>query len=438
MFDAVFTELLASIRDGSLARDTDHDETELSALLDVPIEELRGGLQRLSDMGLVRQSGHGTFRLDSVSPERWAESSWVLVGLVEVAMRSSVGALGPAEVERYAELVARAREAASAHDPSALDTAMTDTIRFWGEATPNRVTGRLVLRSVVVDRYGLDPSRPWRIAGIEGWLAASLRAVREGDVAALERAAHVLLRLWHEHITDVAAQLGADPGPMLAPTGDGADAPFWAQWEPDDLWFELLGAVRDGSFRRGERYALAEVARRFRVPGARVLPDVRRLEMMGLVIADDDLGAIRVAEPTIDDWADSIRLLVGLQETAMRACVRRLSADERATATGLVDAAARYARTRDYAYTVSLLELTRFFSARSGNRYLQATVSLALSRLAHILPDPPVYRQWDLDDVFELTREAITTGDPEIASESCHALAVHHEAHIAEVRAARS
>lgn len=436
-FDGAYRTLLAASRDGRIPTGVDLHTSELGAELDIVPRLLRGGLERLADLGLVAPGPGGTVRFQTMAPERWAASSRLFVGYLEVAMRSAVTTLDQVAVERYAGLVDRLRRSARQRDPD-LDGAMTDSLRFWIETTPDALVARVALRSLELQRFGLNPSVPWRVWSVEGWCAASLQAARLGDPSAAERAAHVLGRLWPEYLRDAADTLGLPHERLLDPPAESLRTPDWAVWRDDALWEDMLGAIRDGSLERGRVYSFAELLPRFRAPHERLLPGIRRLELMGLVApAGEDGRSILVTEPTLDDWADTLAMLLGLHELCARDAVTRLDDADRATLDGLLGDTGRFAQRRDYAYTVSVLAITRFFAEHVGNGFLRDATLVTISRLAYILDDPPPFRQWNMQDFLALTREAAELRDPQLAADSAHALRAHFDAHIAEVRAAR-
>jgi DNA-binding GntR family transcriptional regulator len=432
MFDDAYQAVLAAIRDGRLPHDVDHDETEFGAAVDLAPLALQGALERLTDMGLVRPGSNGAFRVATLAPARWAQDVWALVGYLEVDMRSSMPAITDQDVERYAGIVEDARRAAAERDPAAMDTAMTASFVFWADVTPNRLASRFTVRALEQLRFGLATTVPWTVWRVEGWLAASLQAARLRDVPTAERAAHVLLRLWSTFLEEAAVTLGIDAPDLLVPPPIDPDEDAWV---PDDLWYQLLGAVRDGSLERGREYGFAELLPRFRVPYARLLPRIRRLELMGLVVAGaHGDGSIRIATPTVEDWVESQELLLGLHEQSARWSVPYLTADEREAVVARIDLAGRYAQVRDYAYPVVLTDITRYLAVHSRNRAVRASTLVVISRMAYVLEDPPRFKQWNMQDFLELSREAVETADADLAAEAAHALTGHFDAHIAGVR----
>jgi DNA-binding GntR family transcriptional regulator len=113
----------------------------------------------------------------------------------------------------------------------------------------------------------------------------------------------------------------------------------------------------------------------------------------------------------------------------------RLTDDDVEGLRALVARARREGRVRDYAYTSTLLEINRFLAARTPNRAMRQTTTVVIARLAYILPEPPTFRQWQVEDFLQLIEEAAEARDPETASEACHALALHFDAHVVDVHA---
>ncbi|ROS77875.1 DNA-binding GntR family transcriptional regulator [Curtobacterium sp. PhB130] len=431
VFDDAFALVLAGVRDGTLRDDTPYDVLALCERFDVRPAVLGGALQRLADIGLAHVTPGDVVRFTRLDPVAWAEGTRLLVGLVEVSMRALVPVATDDDVRRYEELVAAARRAAAERGDE-LDTTVLATIDFWAERTPEGFTARLLVRTMQQMRYGLATRPPWQDPDDEAWLASSLQALRLRDTGSAERAAHVFARLWERYLTSSAAVLGTD---LRQTAGHASDDLYWADWRPDADWFELLGSIRDESLVRGQEYPLRALTARFRVPLQRLLPMIRRLEVMGLVEAGPDReGSVLVSTPTVDDWAETISLLLGLQEMCARSSIPVLTDGDVDELTALIARARREARVRDYAYTTTLLELNRFFALRSPNRAMRQTTTVVIARLAYILPEPPPFRQWAVEDFLQLLEEAVTSRDPDIASDACHALAAHFDAHVVDVR----
>lgn len=436
LLDETFADVLGSVRDGTLAKDTDHDVLALCERYHVGPAALNGVLRRLREMGLARLAPTGaTVRFTHLDPATWAEGSWMLVGLVEVAMRSAAPAASDDDLQHYGDVVARARRAAAERGDE-LDPAVFATIEFWAERTPDLLVAHLLRQALAQVRYGLAIAAPWQVTDIESWVASSLQALRLRDRSSAERAAHVFARLWAHHLEHCATSWGLEPQALLSPTGASSSDMYWSDWQPDDPWFELLGSLRDGSLEPGHEYTARGLSARFRIPVPHLLPMLDRLEVMGLVRPGDGLDAsVTVTRPTLTDWSETLALLLGLQEMCARTSVARLTDDDREQLAAITLRIRRQARTKDYAYTSTLLELNRFFAAHSPNRAMRHTTTVVISRLAYILPEPPPFRQWEIEDFLQLIEEAVRTGEPDIASEACHALAAHFDAHIADVTA---
>ncbi|WIB77632.1 FCD domain-containing protein [Curtobacterium sp. MCPF17_002] len=435
VFDDAFTIVLAGVRDGTLREDTAYELLELCERFGLHPPVLEGALQRLADIGLARIDPADLVRFTKLDAVTWAEGSWLLVGLVEVAMRALAPVADDADVARYEELVTAARRAAAERGDE-LDPAVLATVDFWAERTPESFTGRLLVRTLQQMRYGL-PVRPvWTVTDVESWLASSLQSLRLRQTSSAQRAAHVFGRLWRRYLEASAPALGVAPDALLHPAGAASGDLYWADWRADDDWFEVLGSLRDGTLRPGHEYPLRALTARFRVPLRRLLPMIRRLEVMGLLEAGPDRdGSVLVTAPTVDEWAETISLLLGLQEMCARSCMPTLTDDDVEGLRSLLLRARREGRVRDYAYTSTLLEITRFLAVRTPNRAMRQTTTVVIARLAYILPEPPTVRQWQVEDFLQLIEEAAEARDPETASEACHALALHFDAHVVDVHA---
>lgn len=433
-FDAAYATLLAAVRDGSAEHDRAHGVAELAARYDLSMPEVRGAVRRLTELGLTAQLGDDTVSFVDLPATMWAESAWHLVGLVEVAMRTAAPRLGDDDVDGYAQLVAAARRAASERDPN-FDSLLIETVRFWISATPNDLAARLATRGLERLRYGLNPSPPWRVWPADGWLAASLQSARARDAASAQRAAHVLMRLWHDYMVEAAAFLGVPSEHMTAPGTVGTDTLAWVTPATGEAWPVVLGAIRDGSLVRGREYTFRELLQRFRSTPTQLRAALVRLDLVTLVETGPDVeSGIRIAEPGVDQWADMVEVLTGMQETCARWAVPLLDDDGRSELATLVATVRRQAMLRDYAYTATMLEFSRFFARRAPNRYMRESALVAVTGLAYVLEDPPPFPQWTIDDYLGLLEEAAAAGDPGLAAEAGHALAAHMDEHIAAVR----
>jgi DNA-binding GntR family transcriptional regulator len=435
VIDEAFMRILAGVRDGTLRHDVDHTELELGEQFDLRPGVLQGALQRFADIGMARRVPGDDIRFTTLDPVTWAEASWMLVGLVEVAMRAAVPAMTDDDVRQYEQLVTVARASAAARDDG-LDPAVFATIAFWADHTPEPLTAGLLRRALLQLRYGAASPAPWTVTAIESWLASSLQASRLRNAGSAERAAHVLGRLWRDHLTSVAERLGIAADALLRPVDAPSEHLYWADWQADDDWFEVLGAIRGGSLERGQEYAFSTLTARFRLPLRRLLPMLRRLEVMGLVEGGTDAdGSIVVATPGVEEWAQSLNVLAGMSEMSARSGFPELTATQAEEIQARITRVRRAARTRDYAYSVALFELHREIAVHARNRAMRETTLATISRLAFILPTSHPFEQWEIEDYLQLLEEAVQTRDPEVASEASHALAAHHDAHIAVVRA---
>ncbi|PYY40298.1 hypothetical protein DEJ03_16515 [Curtobacterium sp. MCLR17_043] len=327
------------------------------------------------------------------------------------------------------------RRAATLRTPD-LDPAFWASLRFWIDRSPNAALARLGRGALERVRFGTSPSVPFRNTDVDDWAAASEQALRYPSPRAAERAAHVLARVWENQLAAVAPSLGYNPAGLLTVTSAAADVPTWAAWAPDDLWWDLLALVRDGTLERGRTYPPQDVAARLRRSARILTPLFRRLELMGLVERPPDaLDSVRITDPGVQHWVDSLQLATTLTEMCARSAVPVLSADGRAELHRVIATVRQYARTRDYAFAVGMVELSRTLSRHTPNPWVAGNMRLAISRLAFVFDEAPPLRQWGVDDVLSLLDEAIDTGDPDLASAAVHALAVHYDAHVLEVTA---
>lgn len=434
-FEGTYRRLLAAIRDGELERGTDHDELELEHRVDAGVGELRGALYRLVYIGLARRTGPTTVRFEALAPARWAEGSWAVLDLLEIAFRAAITDLTPDQVSRYGELVDAAdRDVRLRSD--GLDTSMLATIAFWADETPNHFVGRLLHRTLEQYRYGLDPSPRWRVDGVDRWLAASSRAVHRADVVSAQQAVHVLARTWSDHLADVAAATGTDDPDVLRNPAPPPDPTVLVDDEPDAAWFDVLGAVRDGTWSAGEMVSVRELARRFHLPAARLVPIVRRLELMSMVRAVPGVeDTVVVRTPDLRDWQDSVQVATGVFEAAFRRMVPDLSDVEATAVSATLRRIGRLGRARDFGYVVALLSFARSCVDRLDNSFLRDSGRIALDRTAYIMEDRTTFRQFALDDFLELATDAVWARDPAVATEAMHAYGLHIDAHVAEVRA---
>lgn len=445
--DQAYRDVLGAVRDGSLGQDVTHDELALSGRFGLDPVVLHAVLERLSDVGIAVLDDHAAVRFRSLSPAAWVDNGWLLVGLVEGVMRSAVPVLTAADLVEQGRVAEALRRSAHLRTPD-LDQAFWASITFWIDRTPNVSLGRLTARAVERARFGVTPTIPFRSTEVDTWAAAAEQAVRYPGVRSAERAAHVLARLWGEHVDAAVAAFGGAPddtssassaSASTAPSAPSApsapaDSPSWAVWTPDDLWWDLLAMVRDGTLERDRTYRASAIAARLRQSVRRLVPMVRRLELLGLVeTRPDDPEGIRITRPDLQHWTDSLQLASTLVEACARWSVPTLDDAGRAELHGVIDRLRRQGRIRDYGYTMSVVELSRLLADHTPNPWLAGSLRFALSRLAFVFDEAPPFRRWDIEDVLTQLEDAIDRGDPDRAADAAHALNVHYDAHIVDV-----
>ncbi|QZQ55995.1 FCD domain-containing protein [Curtobacterium sp. TC1] len=435
-FDQAYRNVLGAVRDGSLGQDVAHDELALSGQFDLDPVVLHAVLERLCDVGLAVLDDRAAVRFRSLSPAAWVDNGWLLVGLLEGVMRSAVPVLTAADRAEQGRVAETLRRSAHLRTPE-LDPAFWASIAFWIDRTPNASLGRLTARAVERARFGVTPSIPFRSTEVDAWAAAAEQAVRYPGVRSAERAAHVLARLWGEHVDAAAAAFGKasdDGSPSSSAYSAPEDSPSWAVWTPDDLWWDLLALVRDGTLERDRTYRADEIAARLRQSVRRLMPMVRRLELLGLVeTRPDDPEAVRITRPDLQHWTDSLQLASTLVEACARWSVPTLDDTGRAELHDVIDRLRRQGRIRDYGYTMSVVELSRLLADHTPNPWLAGSLRFALSRLAFVFDEAPPFRRWDIEDVLTQLEDAIDRGDPDRAADAAHALNVHYDAHIVDV-----
>lgn len=110
----------------------------------------------------------------------------------------------------------------------------------------------------------------------------------------------------------------------------------------ETVFTQLLGAIRSGQVKQGERLREAEIAGRLGLSRGIVREALRRLEQEGLVVSLPHQGA-RIARPTYDDIAEIFSLRRLLEGFAVRLAIERLTdkgvADLQDTAQEMVEAA---------------------------------------------------------------------------------------------------
>lgn len=438
--DQAYRNVLGAVRDGSLGQDVVHDELALSGRFGLDPVVLHAVLERLSDVGIAVLDDHAAVLFRSLSSAAWVDNGWLLVGLVEGVMRSAVPVLTAADLVEQGRVAEALRRSAHLRTPE-LDAAFWASITFWIDRTPNVSLGRLAARAVERARFGVTPSIPFRRTEVDTWAAAAEQAVRYPGVRSAERAAHVLARLWGEHVDDAAAAFGTAPddGSPGSPSASSAhpapaDSPSWAVWTPDDLWWDLLAMVRDGTLQRDRTYRASEIAAGLRQSVRRLMPMVRRLELLGLVeTRPDDPEGVRITRPDLQHWTDSLQLASTLVEACARWSVPTLDDTGRAELHEVIDRLRRQGRIRDYGYTLSVVELSRLLADHTPNPWLAGSLRFALSRLAFVFDEAPPFRRWDIEDVLTQLEDAIDRGDPDRAADAAHALNVHYDAHIVDV-----
>jgi len=438
-YDQAYRRLLEAMRQGAIAPGTPHSEVELAQRAGLPLEQVRGAVLRLEYQGLVRRVAADSVAVVAVSPERWAEGGHALVAFIETAIRSTVPHLDDAEVDEYRVLVTTALESGRLRSDR-FSADLLSTLQFWADHGRIGLLARFTSRALEQHRFGLDPLPTWDEWDGGGWLGSSLLAAETRDQDTAHQAGHLLQAVWARHLTTVAEGLAIPADRLLAPPADTSAAAAFVSSELDDeTWWTVLGAVRNGTFAHGVVHDADDVSALTGRPERRARLAIRQLDVMGLVRqVPGGRASFTLATPTVDDWADTVELLVGLSESGLRLMLPVLDEGDVAAGRALAALVRRFGRSRDPRVTVALTDLSRFVVDRNPNAFLRDASLFALSRTFLLLEPAPAFRRWDLDVFLRRFEDALEHRDPDAASEAGHALARLADAHIADVRAERA
>ena len=446
-YAAEHRRLLTAVRDGRIGPGREHSVVELAAAADLTLEQVRAALVRLEYQGLVRRVTPDAVVVTQLRPEDWATAGQALALFVETSVRNTVPHLAEDEVDAYRTLVTAATDAIRLRS----DTVGPDvlaTLEFWGDHGRLPLLNRFVWGSLELHRYGLEALPPWQEWDTSGWLTASLHAATTRDPEAAQLAGHLLQDSWQRQEAASARFLGLPADGLRPPRGHGdpADtersgpaAPLVASERGDERWWTLLGALRDGAFARDVVHTLDEVAAVTGQSEHDLRLAVRQLDAMGLIALQPGARSpFTVRTPTLDDWADTVEMLVGVAEAGLRLLVPSRAPDDVAVGRAHAALVRRYAVSRDPRITVALTDMVRFIVDRTPNRFVRDALLVCLSRTFLVLEPAPTFRRWDLDVFLRRFEDALEHGDPDAASEAGHALARIADAHIADVRAERA
>ena len=443
-YEAEHRRLLTAVRDGSIDAGHQHSEVELAAAAGLTLEQVRAALVRLEYQGLVRRvRPDAVVVVTELRPEDWATGGQALALFVETSLRSTVPHLDQDEIDEYRALATTAADAVRLRSDT-VGPAVLATLEFWGDHGCLPLVNRFMRASLEVHRYGLEALPPWQVWDTSGWLTASLHAAVTRDADAAQMAGHLLQELWERQEEASARFLGLPADSLRSLRGDAADPaapvdgapPLVASERGDERWWTLLGALRDGTFAPDVVHTLDAVAAVTGQSESDLRLAVRQLDAMGLIaLQPGGQSAFTVRTPTLDDWADTVRMLVGVSEAGLRLLVPTRSAEDVAIGRAQAALVRRYAASRDPRTTTALTDIARFIVDRTPNRFVRGALLVCLSRTFLVLEPAPTFRRWDLDVFLRRFEDALEHGDPDAAAEAGHALARLVDAHIADVRA---
>jgi DNA-binding GntR family transcriptional regulator len=211
--------------------------------------------------------------------------------------------------------------------------------------------------------------------------------------------------------------------------GDGADA-----LSPDELRWRLIGAFRDGRYVDGSIVAIADLVTEFGVSRARLMPAVDHIVLAGHATRTDDRHLL-ITRPTVDDWADEVMLITGLNELATHDVVPLLDDDGAAELTALLERARRLGALRNVGYTEAIWAVHGYLADHTPNRLLGRAMRIVMSRAEIALTPTVQFDQWDMPDYFAMMLEAVASRDVELATEAARCLMPYASRHVAQHRA---
>lgn len=199
-----------------------------------------------------------------------------------------------------------------------------------------------------------------------------------------------------------------------------------------DTFERLLEAVRDGSLQPGSIIDEHAMVVRLGARAAAVRTAVVRLADLGLVAPEGD--AMRVVEPTFDDWADAYRAMLCLWGVTLRWTVPLLDEVEAAELTALADRADVLRERRDDDYGSALVTMVDWTIAHARNALAAAMLGTVTARWRFAMTARPVFRQWEASSFMMLLRTALTDRDGPLAEAAVLATTQNAEQHIGSSR----
>ncbi|WP_144765077.1 hypothetical protein [Curtobacterium sp. 9128] len=422
-FDEPYRRLLEAHRDGTLERGVPLRDVEVARTIGVPRLLVRGGLARLADAGLATMDDQGTVVLHVTGFASWHAAQVWWLAVFELTARTAVPVLTDEDVEAFETLVtATARQGALRSDTFA--PLFTDCLRFLVDRSPNALARREA-GFVLDELLSAQESVPaWAVWDSDAFLLVAARAARSRDPELMVDAVHAYADLaTGPHLDSVRAAFGLPSEP----------APAWERVDPEDLeppwrrdpaWRTVLGAVRSGVLPRGTEHTVGQLAQRFGMDLPVLMPQLRRLQQIGLAEPTAD-GAVRLTDPTLADWRDAGQLLDAASERCTALVVPLLTPADRRALADLVELLRYQSTVHDQAFTASVLQTARFFAERCGSPRLRNATRIALARVAYVVDHPPDFEQWFIEDYLAPLEQAAADADPMLATEASHALRRH-------------
>lgn len=425
----VTASLVGAIRGGLLSPGAVLDDDVLLLEHGVPPGAIPRVLDRLVALGLATRRRDRVVVVREPHFAEWVASVRMLTALIEGEIRSAVTRLTDDDVGELRVRGMRVLDLARARDPEHL-AALRAFNRFWRERTPNLALRREV--ELADARFAFLSARPpdFRRWDLDAYVSTLLRAAEDRDVELACDAAHAFIDLVDAWTVDEAGRLGEDldgaptPAPGLPPSGLADDDVFWT----------LLGWIRDGTFPVGTTLLRDDLVGRTGRPSSEVSTAIDRIATIGLVEIVNDRRA-DVRRPTPDEWADAVRMSVIVHEACVRWALPVLSDPDIAQFRALVTHVLRRGRTRDLGYTESYVAVPRFFAERTPVPDLLRLSRTTITRLAFMLTPTPPFEEWDVGDYLSTLVRAVEERDTDLAIEAVHLLVPHNERHIERVLA---
>lgn len=163
----------------------------------------------------------------------------------------------------------------------------------------------------------------------------------------------------------------------------------------DVVFEQLLAAIQDGTLEPGERLNDEELEKWLGVSRTPIREAISKLADIGLVETAPQRYT-RVAKPTVEQYAEALRLLGGFHELSARWSIPNFTDEDVEQFRRLGDAVLTDAENHDRGIMKSSVAFAGFMVQRSGNSLLQQVAAQMTTRVVYTSLAPLESLQWDI------------------------------------------